>query len=67
MTVSSQVKGCFASVKSIEASLDTLIHKTQNEEAKKAFKDAQAMVNTVQADLETQVLYLTKEEPQYKS
>ncbi|MFD1361537.1 DUF1657 domain-containing protein [Lentibacillus salinarum] len=67
MTVSSQVKGCFASVKNIEATLETLANKTQDQEAKKAFKDVQTIMNTVQNDLENQVLYLTKEEPQYKS
>ncbi|HLS10311.1 DUF1657 domain-containing protein [Lentibacillus sp.] len=67
MTVSSQVKGCFASVKNIEATLDTLANKTKDEEAKKAFQDVQTIMNTIQFDLENQVLYLTKEEPQYES
>lgn len=67
MTVSSQVKGCFASTKSIEATLETLANKTRDQETEKALKDVQNIMRTVQSDLEKQVLYLTKEEPQYKS
>lgn len=67
MTVSSQVKGCFSSIKNIEATLETLANKTQDQEAKKAFKEVQNTMWTVKSDLENQVLYLTKEEPQYKS
>ncbi|SFB35156.1 Protein of unknown function [Lentibacillus halodurans] len=67
MTVSSQVKGCYSSIKSIEATLETLVSKTQDQEAEKTLKDVQNTMKTVKSDLEKQVLYLTKEEPQYKS
>ncbi|QKY68876.1 DUF1657 domain-containing protein [Lentibacillus sp. CBA3610] len=67
MTVSSQVKGCFSSVKSIEATLETLSEKTADQEAEEALKEVQNTMRTIKSDLENQVLYLTKEEPQYKS
>ncbi|HLR62305.1 MAG TPA: DUF1657 domain-containing protein [Lentibacillus sp.] len=67
MTVSSQVKGCFSSIKSAEATLETLAAKTNDQEAEQIFKEVQNTLKTVQLDLENQVLYLTKEEPQYKS
>lgn len=67
MTVSSQVKGCFSSVKNIEATFETLSKKTSDQEAEEALKEVQNTMRTIKSDLENQVLYLTKEEPQYKS
>ncbi|ALX50500.1 hypothetical protein AOX59_01025 [Lentibacillus amyloliquefaciens] len=67
MTVSSQVKGCFASVKNIEATLESLSAKTRDQKADEIFNDVRNTMRTVQNDLENQVLHLTKEEPQYKS
>ncbi|TFJ94470.1 DUF1657 domain-containing protein [Lentibacillus salicampi] len=67
MTVSSQVKGCFSSIKSAEATLETLAVKTNDQETEQIFKEVQHTLKTVKNDLENQVIYLTKEEPQYKS
>ncbi|MFD2761984.1 DUF1657 domain-containing protein [Lentibacillus juripiscarius] len=67
MTVSSQVKGCYASLKSADATLETLAAKTSSQEAEEAFRQARNTVRTVKQDLEQQVIFLTKEEPQYKS
>ena len=66
MTVGSQVKSCYSSMKAAEASLEILINKTQSEEAKQAYKKAAALTNEIKADLKKQVLFLAKEEPQYK-
>lgn len=66
MTVGSQVKGCFSSVKSIESGLETLAAKTRNKEAEQAFYDAGKIVAEIKVDLQQQVFRLAHEEPQYK-
>lgn len=67
MTVGSQVKGCFSSIKSAEATLSLLANKTQDTEAKKNFEEVEKIIANVKTDLERQVIYLSKEEPQYKN
>lgn len=66
MTVSSQVKGCFSSVKSAEATLAILANKTQVEEAKKAYEAASLLLSDIKTDLKKQVLFLALQESQYK-
>lgn len=66
MTVGSQVKSCFSSIKSAEASLNMLANKTRNLENKKAFEDTEKIITEIKEDLQTQVIQLAKEEPQYK-
>ncbi|MFU0791727.1 DUF1657 domain-containing protein [Virgibacillus proomii] len=66
MTVGAQVKGCFSSIKSIEATLQLLIEKTKEQEQQKQFEQAMQIVAEVKKDLQQQVIKLTKEEPQYK-
>lgn len=66
MTVGAQVKGCFSSIKSIEATLQLLLEKTNEEEQQKQFEQAKQIVAEVKKDLQQQVIKLTKEEPQYK-
>lgn len=66
MTVGSQVKGCFSSIKSAEATLQTLANKTREKETKQIFLDVQQIVSEVKDDLQQQIIYLSKEEPQYK-
>ncbi|MFD1849229.1 DUF1657 domain-containing protein [Oceanobacillus bengalensis] len=66
MTVGSQVKGCFASIKNIEASLETLANKVQDVEAKNAYNEVQQIISQIKDDLKKQVIYLAREEPQYK-
>lgn len=66
MTVGSQVKGCFSSIKSIEATLNILAAKTQDQQSKQAFKNTQEIISEIKADLQKQVIKLSKEEPQYK-
>lgn len=66
MTVGSNVKGSYFSVKSAEAGLEQLAIKTNNEEAKKVFYDAQYLLSQVREDLKKQVQFLAREEAQYK-
>ncbi|CDQ40301.1 DUF1657 domain-containing protein [Virgibacillus salexigens] len=66
MTVGSQVKGCFSSIKSIEATLQTLAAKTADQEQQTAFKQVEQIISEVKNDLQHQVIQLTKDEPQYK-
>lgn len=66
MTVGSQVKSCFASLKSIEANLNTLGNKTQSVESKEAFDEVSELIAEIKDDLGKQVIQLSKEEPQYK-
>lgn len=66
MTVGSNVKSCFSSIKSAEATLELLANKTQSAESKRAFEQAQQLIAEVKDDLQQQVIYLTQEEPTYK-
>lgn len=67
MTVGSQVKSCFSSIKSAEATLEILANKTKSQEAKEAFENTRNTLTEVKSDLEKQVIALGVEEPQYKS
>jgi len=67
MTVGSDVKGCFAAIKGAQATLDILTQQTQQEDAVKAYKQASSLLDGVRTDLETHVLFLMREETQYKS
>ena len=66
MTVGSNVKGSYFTVKSAEAGLEQLAIKTSSEEAKKAFYDAQYLLSNVREDLKKQIQLLAREEAQYK-
>ncbi|GAB3793119.1 DUF1657 domain-containing protein [Virgibacillus kimchii] len=66
MTVGSQVKSCFSSIKSAEATIQLLAGKTQSYEAHEKFKEAEKIMVAIKDDLQQQVIQLTKEEPQYK-
>ncbi|MFC4024282.1 DUF1657 domain-containing protein [Oceanobacillus longus] len=66
MTVGSQVKGCYSSIKSIEASLDILTNKAQEVDSKQAFENVGQIIEEIKNDLQKQVVELSKEEPQYK-
>lgn len=65
MTVASQLKTCYASIKSIEASLKILRAQTNEKEAQTAFLHTEKLMQEVKQDLEKQVLMLAREEPQY--
>jgi len=66
MTVGSQVKNCYSSIKGIEASLEILANKTQTKETEQALIQAKNMMKEIKTDLQQQLIFLTQEEPQYK-
>jgi hypothetical protein len=66
MTVGSQVKQCLASLKSIEANLNSLALKTVDEEARLAFHETCLKTRKVIQEMEARVSVLEYEEPQYK-
>ncbi|SET28152.1 Protein of unknown function [Oceanobacillus limi] len=66
MTVGSQVKSCYSTIKSVEANLETLAIQSNEREATEAFHKAQAIVREIKKDLDKQVILLSQEEPQYK-
>lgn len=66
MTVGSEVKSCYSSIKSAEATLSILANKTQDHQTKETFEHVQQLVSEVKDDLQKQVMYLSREEPQYK-
>ncbi|WP_339227518.1 DUF1657 domain-containing protein [Oceanobacillus sp. FSL K6-2867] len=65
MTVGSQVKGCYSSIKSIESSLEILANKVQDEQAEQTFKMVENIISEIKRDLHNQVIELSKQEPQY--
>ena len=67
MTVGSQVKQCYATIKLIEASLQELSVKTQDEQAKQSFQEAAELITQTKEDLNKQVVFIMNEEPQYKN
>lgn len=66
MTVGSEVKSCYASIKSAEATLNILANKTQDQQTKETFEQVQKLISEIKEDLQKQVMYLSREEPQYK-
>lgn len=66
MTVGSQIKSCYASMKQIEATLQILVNKAQDEETQTKFQEAGKIIAKIKKDLEQQVIHLTQEEPQYR-
>lgn len=66
MTVGSQVKSCFASIKNAEATLQLLANKTTDNQAKETFENTQHIISEIKNDLQKQIMYLSQEEPQYK-
>jgi broad specificity polyphosphatase/5'/3'-nucleotidase SurE len=66
MTVAAQVKTCLASLKSVQASLESFALNTQNQEAKTMFTTASQTTLQVIQDVQSRVQELENEEPQYK-
>lgn len=66
MTVASDVKGCVASLKSAQASLEQFALATQNQEAKDLYTNAAGQTQQILQQVETRVQQLENEEPQYK-
>ncbi|MDY0408033.1 DUF1657 domain-containing protein [Virgibacillus soli] len=66
MTVGSQVRSCYASIKSIEATMDILANQTTNKETQKVLEQANKLIYDIKFDLDQQLTMLINEEPQYK-
>ncbi|MFN7252123.1 MAG: DUF1657 domain-containing protein [Anaerobacillus sp.] len=66
MTVGSQVKQCLASLKSIEANLNSLALKTEEKEASQIFHETCLKTRKVIQQMEARVGEIEFEEPQYK-
>lgn len=67
MTVGTQVKSCYFTIKQIDAGLEILATKTANEESNDAFLKAQEYMKIIKSDLEKQIIFIENEEPQYNS
>jgi len=66
MTVGSEVKSCYSSIKSAEATLTILANKIQDQHTKEVFLQVKQQLSEIKEDLQKQVIYLSHEEPQYK-
>ncbi|WP_428912310.1 DUF1657 domain-containing protein [Niallia sp. Krafla_26] len=66
MTIGSEVKQCYASLKGVEASLSNLALMTLDDESKRTLHEAMMVVHEITKDLKERVGKLEREEPQYK-
>lgn len=66
MTIASNVKQTFATVKNIESQLSSLAYNSMDEGAKKVFHEAMLTVGEIKEDLQSRVYELERSEPQYK-
>jgi len=66
MTVDTQVKNCYFSLKQADATIQQLAIKTSSGEARQAFQSATSLLSLVQRDLEKQLTFIAKEEPEYE-
>lgn len=67
MTVGTQVKSCYFTIKQIEAGLESLAAKTADKESAESFLQAQEHIQSVKNDLRKQIIFIENEEPQYNS
>ncbi|MFD1066070.1 hypothetical protein [Oceanobacillus locisalsi] len=67
MTVGSQVKTCHATLKSIEAGLDLLHASTSEYDLKHTIEEVTGLIKDARHDVHQQIIYMEKQEPQYKS
>lgn len=67
MTVGTQLKSCYYTIKQIDAGLETLAAKSSNEESTEAFLQAQEYIRNIRYELEKQIIFIENEEPQYNS
>ena len=66
MTVGSDVKQCFASLKGVEASLSSLALRTLDDKSKRTLHETMMVIHEVVTDLKKRVGELEREEFQYK-
>ncbi|MCT1904780.1 hypothetical protein [Oceanobacillus sojae] len=67
MTVGSQVKTCYATLKSIEAGLDLLQASTTEQGLKTTIDETSRLIKIARQDIHQQIIHIDKQEPQYKS
>ncbi|PWU67227.1 DUF1657 domain-containing protein [Gracilibacillus dipsosauri] len=66
MTVSSNVKQCLATLKSIESGLSSLAINSSDEEAKRLFHEQMLVMEEIKQDIMKRIGELEREEEQYK-
>lgn len=66
MTVGANVKACYFSIKSAEAGLKELALASSSDENQRIYHEASMALADIKKDLHQQVLFLAREEPQYK-
>ena len=66
MTVGTDVKNCYLTIKSAEASLQALSLSSTSEEHKQVYEQTRKQLEAIQQELHDQVLFLARVEPQYK-
>lgn len=65
MTVGSDVKGCYYSIKHAQATLEDLALLPMKGEKHNQYKEAIRLLDEVRLGMHEQVLFLAREEPQY--
>jgi hypothetical protein len=66
MTVASNIKQTFSTVKNIESQLSSLAINSLDDEAKKVFHEAMLTIGKIKEDLQARVFEVERAEPQYK-
>jgi Protein of unknown function (DUF1657) len=66
VTIAANVKQCLSSIKNIESQLSSLALNSLDEDAKTVFHETMLTMMDVKKDLQTRVLELERQEPQYK-
>lgn len=65
MTIASNVKQTFSTIKNIESQLSLLALNSTDEEAKKQFHETMLVIGNIKNDLQSRVYELERMEPQY--
>ncbi|MGJ7923139.1 DUF1657 domain-containing protein [Neobacillus sp. LXY-4] len=66
MTVGTQVKTAIASLKSVQASLETFALGTEDKNAKHLYQNAAKQTQSIIDSIEPRLAQIEQEEPQYK-
>ena len=67
MTVAANVNQCLSTIKGIEAQLSLFALNFQDDTAKRILHESMLVMEEVKKDLQTRVMELELEEPQYKN
>jgi hypothetical protein len=66
MTISSNVKQTYSTIKNIEAQLSSLALNSMDEQASEMFHESMLIIGNIKEDLQARVFELERMEPQYK-